>query len=175
MIQPKYEIGQVVFAPGCEESSASEECPDCLGSGKVEVHTPSGEIFPVACGMCSYGYFATGQVVRPKWVPYVMKATIGSVRIDTADENPVSYMCAETGIGSGRVWHELDLCTDESLALLLATMQANRRTEEFNAREAKRIADEKQKAKRKPSWEKRRIHELEKELKSLKAIMEVKS
>lgn len=37
---------------------------------------------------------------------YVRELTIGSVRIDTAGKEPISYMCSETGIGSGNVYPE---------------------------------------------------------------------
>lgn len=49
-------------------------------------------------------------------VPYVRRLTIGSVRMDTADERPFSYMCVETGVGSGSVYGEESLYADKATA-----------------------------------------------------------
>jgi len=45
-----------------------------------------------------------------EFAPSVEVLTIGSVRVDTHDiEHPVSYMCRETGVGSGQIHCEADL------------------------------------------------------------------
>lgn len=58
-------------------------------------------------------------------VPCTEKLTIGSIRIDTNDiDKPVSYMCVETGVGSGSVYYESDLHLTEEEAFRFAQARA---------------------------------------------------
>jgi hypothetical protein len=53
------------------------------------------------------------------------------VRIDTASDTPIEYMCAETGVGSGSIYREEALCPDEGQALAVATAIAAVQTGEM--------------------------------------------
>jgi len=56
--------------------------------------------------------------------PSVSKLTIGSVRVDTSDERGTSYMCIETGVGSGSIYYESDLFSTHDEAMTVATLKA---------------------------------------------------
>jgi hypothetical protein len=165
---PKYEIGQQVFAGCAQQITKRHQCPDCLGTKEWEATTPRGEVFHIPCGTCQYGFFSEGTLQELVWTAEVRSLTIGSVQIDTADKDRVvAYMCRETGIGSGQVWPEHDLHLDHAAALLSGKVLASERNAVWQANEATRQADQKKKANRKPSWEKKRIRELEKQLAQL--------
>jgi len=102
---PKWAIGAQVWCSRVEWGQVGVECPDCLGSGKWKVESPAGYHGEVNCPRCSGG----GKVKSETRVGKVQLLTIGSVRIDTAatrEDGPVSYMCVETGVGSGSIWYE---------------------------------------------------------------------
>ena len=167
---PKYAIGQTVYAGDCGERTERIQCPECLGEGTWEVRTPCGNTFDITCGTChySYEYSMRNELYRSHFEPLVLTLTIGSCQLDTADsECVVSYMCRETGVGSGRIWKEHDLRETPAEAMVTAQFKAAKATETKQEQEAKRIADAKAAARRKPSYEQRRIRELEKQLKSL--------
>lgn len=164
---PRYSIGNKVFAADSPYVETKVQCPDCLGSREVEVHTPSGDVFPVPCGTCHLGWCSEGVIRQYVDQPQVLSLTVGSVRIDTADEHPVSYMANETGVGSGRVWNEDGLFDSYEAAMQVAKEKASAQAVQRNEQEAKRRDEEKKKAKRKPSWEKRRIRELEEQIKQM--------
>lgn len=107
MIQPKYKIGDTVYAASVSYDTQSVQCPDCLGTREWDVSLPSGEKFKHDCQTCREGFSSTGKV--DVWGDHarVRKLTIGSIRVDTADKDrPVAYMCTETGVGSGYVYDE---------------------------------------------------------------------
>lgn len=56
--------------------------------------------------------------------PCVRSLTIGSIRIDTNDSDPVSYMCAETGVGSGNIYSEQTLFATQDAAEADAEIKA---------------------------------------------------
>ncbi len=117
-MQPKYAIGDSVYGAHAAWLPDKVACPDCLGSAKWSVTTPAGETFEVRCHTCNEGWESSGKVRVYDWRPTVQALTIGSVRMDTNDENPISYMCKETGVGSGTIHHEkkLFLTYDEAWA-----------------------------------------------------------
>ena len=126
MVTPKFKIGDKVYAASSYHKEVQLQCPDCLGKKVWAVATPAGENFTIPCGTCTRGYFSYGTI--GEWVesPHIELYTIGSVRIDTEDEHPVSYMCHETGIGSGTIHYEEALFSDRIDALAYATEKASK-------------------------------------------------
>lgn len=141
--QPKYKIGDTVYVADAKSEKASHPCPDCLGTRKWEVHTPGGETFQVECQRCpSAAWLRISDIPSleySKSAPVAKRLTIGSIRIDTANErnswgnDVVQYMCHETGIGSGSVWDERRLHASEEEAMQVAI----RECDENNARNDK--------------------------------------
>lgn len=109
MLQPKYEIGQLIFFARSTWGERKIKCPDCLGTKEWKVVCPSGEEFQHSCSTCSHAFYATGTVSEYDDLPKVEALTVGSIQINTADEDPVKYMCRETGVGSGSVYPETQL------------------------------------------------------------------
>jgi len=168
---PKYSIGNKVWGAGFSaHTQIRETCPDCLGAKEWSCTTPAGDTFNVPCSTCMEGYFCSGSIVR--WGPSqsAQRLTIGSVRIDTGDENPVQYMCQETGIGCGSIWYEKRLFDTEAEALAYSAAEGLKYAEQMNAQNAERRARELKRNKRKPSFHERRIKELEAQLAELAKV-----
>ncbi len=169
MIQPKYQIGQQVYWAWGGWKEILKTCPDCLGKMDWEVETPSGDKFTIPCGTCMRGYECRGVISEYGDQPEVNHVTIGSVRIDTSDkEHPVSYMCEETGVGSGRVYDEENLFLNKEDATIAANKIAKELTEQRKLQEEKTIERKRKNTRSKPTWEQRRIKELEKQISELK-------
>lgn len=118
---PAFEIGQTVYSADIHSGTKTTKCPDCLNSGRWRITMPSGEELLVVCPSCA------GRGIQSlEFKPLVRCLTIGSVRIDTAarDESPVSYMCVETGIGSGTIHYETRLHATEEDAMRHANLRA---------------------------------------------------
>jgi hypothetical protein len=109
----KYAIGDTVYRSGIVSSSRRLPCPDCLDTRKWFIRTPAGLETEVVCQRCASGHYARDlpSLTVQDWRPHVESLTIGSARIDTADETHrrISYMCLETGVGSGAIYYETDL------------------------------------------------------------------
>lgn len=137
MIQPKFDIGQTVYVARVSWRESFIPCPDCLGQKTWFVRAPSGEEWAVDCLTCQRGWYSTGQVGSWSDQVVVEKRTIGSVRVDTADrERPVSYMCVETGVGTGSVYDERNVFASRDEAEVwgtaeLARVAGLRQAEEF--------------------------------------------
>lgn len=132
MIQPKYEIGDVVYRPFVAVDQVQVECPDCLGTKAWEARLPNGEVEAMACPTCTHGYEVRGTVTEYKAEGEVRVRTIGSIRIDTAAEphRQVQYMCRETGVGSGEIYDEVGLFpTKEEAEAVLPGMVHARQVE----------------------------------------------
>jgi hypothetical protein len=96
-------------------------------------------VFKHDCQTCRSGWFSTGLVSNWADRAHIDEVTIGSVRIDTADENPVAYMCKETGIGSGSIYYEKNLRAtrfeaEELAASEMARVAGLRQAEELERR-----------------------------------------
>lgn len=142
MIQPKFNIGDKVYFSSADQRGNIIQCPDCLGSTEWKVTTPEGKEFQTNCGTCSQGYHSTGTVKEWCCTPSARCLTIGSIRIDTADTNkPISYMCIETGVGSGSVYYEDKLFLTEKDAIDAATVEAETTQEERDAQTLTRLRD----------------------------------
>lgn len=110
VLEPKYKIGDKVIFVYVSWACAELPCPDCLGEKEWTVECPSGEVFQTQCNTCSAGYYSKGTVTE--YADRIIKQhlTIGSIQTDTANkECPISYMCAETGVGNGSVYEEQKL------------------------------------------------------------------
>lgn len=134
--QPRFAVGQTVYAWRVERSREAVPCPDCLGSKRWKAITPTGGEFVVDCQRCATFTSELPRLERVTHVPRVDRLTIGSVRIDSADARPVSYMCVETGVGSGTVWYESSLCADEDEAARLALGAATAANADANEKPA---------------------------------------
>lgn len=124
---PKFKIGQKVFHATVESATGKHPCPDCLGSGKWTVTTPAGTEMIAGCQRCGpYSSSDIPSLAYQTWEGVVRGLTIGSIQIDTAAgqsswrEDPVRYMCRETGIGSGSVYDERKLFVSEEEARQVA-------------------------------------------------------
>lgn len=110
---PRFAIGDTVYWPDVVQETAVIPCPDCNGTRKWEAVSPIGERFPMPCPRCST---TQAELRTYKFTGTVRALTIGSVRLDTSDSDPVQYMCVETGVGSGNVYRESRLGATEDEA-----------------------------------------------------------
>ena len=143
--QPKYNIGQTVYHAHANWSAKRMPCPDCLGSAQWSVTTPAGETFQVACNTCNEGWHSSGLINDYNYYPSVTAITIGSVRIDTNDENPISYMCVETGVGSGSIHDERYLFATRDEAMVCALKESTESMERRKAEQEKKLKQSKRK------------------------------
>lgn len=135
---PLYKNGDLVWLPMIETKTEQHPCPDCNDTKIWRCEAPSGLVGEISCPRCVPG-FRISSVNIPtlnfqRAVPRVRSLTIGSVKIDTAAQDAVCYMCLETGIGSGSVYREELLFPDEVSAMAHAYQMANEKSEEYAAR-----------------------------------------
>ena len=170
MIQPKYDIGDKVWGARASYTSINVECPDCKGGCWWVATTPAGESFDIECPTCRYGYEVRGTVVEWHHRASATLLTVGSIRVDTHDtDRPVSYMMIETGIGSGTIHYEESLFGSELAAMAFAESKSREMSSEQQSRELSQQKKRKKESRNKPSYEQRRIRELEKRVKELEA------
>lgn len=140
---PKFAIGDIIYVPHCQDGGEYLDCPDCLGAGAWPVVSPAGEAHEVSCPTCaSLWGKGTGKLKFYRSEPVVRKLTVGSVRIDTAakEGERVSYMCGETGIGSGNIYYEDRCCANEGDAMAFAQQLADEQTERVREKTKKQDA-----------------------------------
>lgn len=116
---PKFAQGDKVFYADAHMTSHTVECPDCGGTGKWPITSPAGHAFTIGCARCRYNYGFREPEMSLSWPTFtgtVKELTIGSVRINTSEDDPISYMCLETGVGSGSVYYERDFYADKDTA-----------------------------------------------------------
>lgn len=131
IIETAYDIGDTVFNASTETKTFSHPCPDCLGSRKWKAVSPAGAEFAVECPRCGAGY-QSSRALNLSYVqhtPYVRKLTIGSLKANSPTgtgsyDDGNSYMCIETGVGSGSIYNERDLFKTEAEALAASTIKA---------------------------------------------------
>lgn len=123
ILSHRYEVGNAVFFAGYTHHVRTLQCPDCLDSKKWKAVTPAGDELEFSCPRCT-GWQHDGRPLLAEYIPAIRPLTIGSVRIDTADEKtPITYMCRETGVGSGSVYEEGDLFESEAAATVKARLK----------------------------------------------------
>lgn len=126
-IKSKFSKGDKVWIAQVEYGEEKIGCPDCLGTKKWLITFADGSAENIECQTCRRGYEpANGYIIIKKTKPKVIQLVVGSVRFNDNDEKPFSYMCVETGVGSGYVYYENDMFSDESSAL----SRANEKYEE---------------------------------------------
>lgn len=129
-ITTKYSVGDTVFRAGTTSERKQHPCPDCLGTRKWKATSPAGSDYEFGCPRCSASYNAKDdlRLNYSAYAPYVEKLTIGSIQVNTAPMSHSegnSYMCVETGVGSGSVYREADLFETKEAAELSAKFKAN--------------------------------------------------
>ena len=124
-LETKYSIGDVVYFASTIIERRHHDCPDCLGSREWKAVSPAGAEYSFACPRCAGGYMSNNELSLSYSAhsPIASKLTIGSVRYDSTEEC-ASYMCCETGVGSGSVYREKDLFPTEEAALEAAKIKA---------------------------------------------------
>lgn len=151
-MKPKFKIGDVVYGAKSYKINKQIQCPDCLGKKVWEVRLPSGEEFTIPCSTCERGFEGCWGTVT-KWVqsPVIEELTIGSVRTNTEDkQHPISYMCKETGVGSGTIHYEEDLHSTRIEALKHATEKSKQMIREEENRKRQILDLGKKRSKRNP-------------------------
>lgn len=111
-IETKYAIGDKVYHARVKQVRKQLDCPDCLGTKKWKAISPAGSEYEFDCPRCGHSYVSREQSLDYMvYEPAIRPLTIGSVRTDSNDEpgKRNSYMCHETGVGSGTVYYEKDL------------------------------------------------------------------
>lgn len=124
----KFDVGDKVFRAGTTTRTFQHECPDCYGTKEWEATSPAGKKYKFSCPRCTKVYRSNEDLclAYTKFTPMVEPLTIGSILVDTAsiDRAPVSYMCLETGVGSGTIHYESDLFATHQEALAAAEAKA---------------------------------------------------
>jgi endogenous inhibitor of DNA gyrase (YacG/DUF329 family) len=131
VIETAYDIGDTVFNASTMTETFAHPCPDCLGSRKWKATSPAGGEFEVECPRCGSGY-QSNRALNLRYVkhtPYVRKLTIGSFKAAARTgsghyDDGNSYMCVETGVGSGSVYNERDLYRTGAEALAASKIKA---------------------------------------------------
>lgn len=137
IIETKYSIGDVVYLASTTTERKQHPCPDCKGTKRWKALSPAGGEYSFACPRCSSSYRAGTDMSLDYTasVPSVARLTIGSVRHDSnerGNRSATSYMCRETGVGSGSVYDEARLFETETGAMAAAALmadEANQKTE----------------------------------------------
>lgn len=131
-LETKFAVGDVVFHATIITEKRSHPCPDCKGSRKWKAISPAGGEFEVACPRCSHVYMSNRDpsLDYSWWVPSVRTLTVGLIKASSQPYNGDydsgnSYMCYETGIGSGSVYREGELFLTEEEAKAYGEAKAN--------------------------------------------------
>jgi hypothetical protein len=131
VITTKFSVGDRVWHAGTTTARKQHDCPDCLNTRKWQAVSPAGHEYAFGCPRCGaqYSSFSDLRLDYTAHVPSVAARTIGSVRVDThpgfsGDDDPHTYMCTETGVGSGNVYRERDLFATEDEATKAAEAKA---------------------------------------------------
>ncbi len=136
ILETKYSVGDVVYFATTISTKKRHSCPDCLGTGKWSAKSPAGGDFEFRCPRCSRSYMQNAELSLDytSFEPMVEVRTIGSVRVDTAHgehDSRASYMCLETGVGSGTVYNEDRLIETEDDAFIKAKTLAQSQNEKI--------------------------------------------
>ena len=119
MIQPKYNIGDRVFAIELVVNAVSAICPGCKGSGVLKLMNGETVNCPKCCGNCrivshresKFSPIGIGPIVIQQ-VEIIHRSfgLEGNIRTD------IRYMAMETGCPSGTAWGENSLFLTEAEA-----------------------------------------------------------
>jgi len=129
-IKPRFCVGQKVWLASPSKVTKRHPCPDCMGLRKWGAVSPVGEEYSFPCPRCSSSYFGDRELsLNYDWyIADVQPLTIGSVRYNSDEEieDQYTYMCRETGVGSGRVYRENTLCETEEEARAVSEKMAEK-------------------------------------------------
>jgi len=117
-LKPKYNIGDVVLYPSASYIPVRDGCSDCLESGKAILTLGTKESIEVNCPTCK----GVGNIQRHDWKCCINTMVVGLIKYDSSEG--FSYMCNETGIGSGAVYKEHKLFSDTHLAETVGSQEA---------------------------------------------------
>lgn len=122
----KFSMGDVVWNASTTTGTFQHKCPDCDGARKWEARSPAGGVFAIPCPRCSVQYHGNDEMRLnyTKFVAHAEQRTIGQIRAISGPEPGVEYMCRETGIGSGNIYHERYLFETKEAALACAEAMA---------------------------------------------------
>jgi len=128
-ITTKYGIGDIVYLASTATERKQHPCPDCNGTRSWKAISPAGGEYTFTCPRCSGSYRANHDMSLDysSSAPVVRKLTIGSVRHDSAERSgrsQTTYMCCETGVGSGSAYDEDRLFAAEASAMSSASLMA---------------------------------------------------
>jgi hypothetical protein len=125
-IETKYNIGDVVYLSRPEIKKGRLSCPDCLDTREWKATSPAGTEYTFRCPRCSTSYRSDHRLNLDYnyYAASAQELTIGSVRVDTEDIPPVTYMCRETGVGSGWIYKECELHNTKAEAMADSEVQA---------------------------------------------------
>lgn len=134
VIETKFGIGDRVWVANWTPEQRQHPCPDCLGSRKWQARSPAGGVFEVECPRCSASYMSERDLslVYILFVPDPSQMTIGQVRGFSGTDDENSYMCHETGIGSGNIWRESLLFATKEEAVAVAQAQCDAKNSDAN-------------------------------------------
>jgi hypothetical protein len=118
-LESKFSVGDVVYSVHVFWGEKRVTCPVCLGTREWTITTPDGETWKTDCSVCMRGFSSTGHVSEYVDQYTIRQVTIGSVRFDTSEKD-CSYMCVETGVGSGQVYQEKNLFKEHKDAVTYA-------------------------------------------------------
>jgi len=125
----KYAVGDVVYFAGTTTESRRHPCPDCKGERKWKATSPAGTEYEFPCPRCAASYNSDRDITLDytAHAPSVRRLTIGSVKYNSEPgyDHGASYMCVETGVGSGSVYYERDLYETEEAAMAAAQAKAD--------------------------------------------------
>lgn len=124
----KYKKGDLVWYIQSTTTTKQLDCPDCLGSRLWKVTTPAGTAMTMTCQRCSDRMHHDIKLPSLKYhvaVYDVRHLTIGQLNnySHNREGRDRSYMCIETGIGSGSVYNEDMLYEDEHVARDIARIK----------------------------------------------------
>lgn len=134
VIETKFSIGDVVWVGRTTTVQKRHPCPDCLGTREWKAISPAGSEYKFGCPRCNTNYQANHDLSLNYEIfgPRAERLTIGSIKFDSfpghwndKDDSGPSYMCNETGVGSGSVYRERELFATEKEALAYSQAKAD--------------------------------------------------
>lgn len=128
-LETKFSIGDVVFSATTTSTAKQHPCPDCRGARKWKAISPAGGEYEFGCPRCAGRFHGEHKLNLNyhSFDPAVHVRTIGSVRLNTAardGDDPVEYMCHETGVGSGTSYQQRNLFATREEADQVAALKA---------------------------------------------------
>lgn len=109
---PRFKKGDTVYVFYPSRVEKCHPCPECGDEKEVRVVFPDGHELKASCPRCCMSYGLDMRLPSLKYVEWgveVRSLTVGLIRINDHGDHPVSYMCNETGIGSGSIYYQTNV------------------------------------------------------------------